>query len=113
ANSRALLGDIQLKELPVVGGRVEALLALHHHLRRYQLQHRAHRIRSGLCRFSDFRSALEIANQIVDVEMPNVSHLCNAAKRLLMEVELPARSGFLRHSESGRQQRTDEDFCPL
>src|SRR5216683_1675826 len=91
---RALLGHIELEELPVVRGRVEARLTLDHHFGRHELQHRTHRIVPGPARLGDLHSALQIAGKVIDIEMPDPRHLRHAVKRFFSDGEAVGRTRY-------------------
>ena len=80
ADCGALVGNIQLKELPVIGGRVKAGLALDHGLGGHQLHHRALGIGSP-CRAVGHRDGVvDIAQKVIDIKMPHFGHVTQALK---------------------------------
>src|SRR5258706_13218095 len=109
---RALLGHIELEELPVARGRVEALLTLHHHFGRDELQHRTHRIDPGPARLGDLHSALQIAGKVSDIEMPAPVHLLHAVKRFFSDGEAVGRTRLHRPGGTGEQQRACQNLRP-
>src|SRR5262249_17489360 len=77
---RSILGNVELKELPVMRYRVKALVPLHHGLGGNQLDDGARWIRTARRRIGDCQRRVEISQQVVNVELTHVCHLPNAAK---------------------------------
>src|SRR5262249_26390712 len=80
ANLRSILRDVEIKELPIVRFGVEALILLDHGLGRYQLNDGSRRVHSPRRRIGGGQRRLEIALQVVHVEMTDRCHLPDAPK---------------------------------
>src|SRR5580658_3343362 len=78
---------IKLEELPVARGGVKALLTLNHDLGRHELEHRTYGVKSASHRLRHLGCTLEVPNQIVHIEAPDVRHLRHATKRLFADRE--------------------------
>src|SRR5216683_344021 len=99
-------------QVPLARGRVEALLTLHHHFGRDELQHRTHRIDPGPARLGDLHSALQIAGKVIDIEMPDPRHLRHAVKRFFSDGEAVGRTRLHRPGGTGEQQRACQNPRP-
>ena len=61
ANFRSVLGDVELKELPIMSYGIKALVPLHHGLTRNQLYDGARWVRTAHRRISDRQRRVEIS----------------------------------------------------
>src|SRR5262245_3801098 len=77
---RSILRYVEVEELPIMRCGVEALILLDHGLGRNQLNDGSRRIHSPRRRIGGGKRRLEIALQVVHVELTNRCHLPDAPK---------------------------------
>src|SRR5262249_9935665 len=80
ANLRSILRYVEVEELPIMRCGVEALIPLDHGLGRNQLNDGSRRIRSPPRRIGGGKRRLEIALQVVHVELTDRCHLRDTPK---------------------------------
>ena len=81
ADRGARFRDIEFKELPVLGRRIVAGLALDHGFARHELHDRARRIYGAGFGGGGGNRAVQIAEQVVDIEAAHRMHVADAFER--------------------------------